>query len=110
MKHYKEDVIKRRDLICVIICGVIILIAIILGMGCAHAGYTTLEWDDPLDFKKFCPVCQEEGKTSKVYPGGCQTTLAYCPGYYDEDGNFHNGGCNTTTCTYSCSNGHIFHD
>lgn len=60
--------------------------------------------------KKFCPICQKEGKKSTVRQTGAYSTLAYCGnGFYDEDGNFHPPrDCNQTTFSYSCSNGHTW--
>jgi hypothetical protein len=60
--------------------------------------------------KKFCPECQKLGLKSKVFIGGCTSTLLNCgSGYYDEDGDYHPPDpCNTTTCEYTCSNGHTW--
>ena len=55
-----------------------------------------------------CPVCQELGLKSKVYPGTSTQTLLYCQPFYDEGGLFHHHDYNTTTTTYSCSNGHYW--
>lgn len=33
----------------------------------------------------------------------CMTTLAYCPTWTDEKGNFTGGDCNQTTCEVVCS-------
>ena len=60
--------------------------------------------------RKFCPQCQEEGLKSQVYMGVCTSTLVGCLSYWDEDGNFHSDDCNTTICTYYCSNGHTWND
>lgn len=53
-----------------------------------------------------CPKCKKLGKKSTVYPGIASTTLLYCQPFYDEEGNYHDHDCNTTTTTYRCSNGH----
>ena len=53
-----------------------------------------------------CKECIDEGKKSKVFPGGSSCTLMYCAPFYDEDGNYHHHDSNTTTTDYSCSNGH----
>lgn len=53
-----------------------------------------------------CPVCQERGLKSNVYPGPRYCTLMYCAPYYDEDGNYHNHDMNTATTSYNCSLGH----
>ncbi len=53
-----------------------------------------------------CPVCVEEGKRSRVHPRGSRRTLMHCSPYYDEDGKLHSHNRNTTTSSYSCSEGH----
>ena len=54
----------------------------------------------------FCPECRKQDLKSCVYPG-CETvTLAYCPPYYDEEGNCHIHDSNIRTAQYRCSNGH----
>lgn len=53
-----------------------------------------------------CPVCQEKGLKSNVYPGGGQSTLMGFTPYYDEEGNYHIHDPNTITFSYSCSLGH----
>lgn len=55
-----------------------------------------------------CPVCIQEGKKSRVSDKGSAATLISCPSYYDEDGKQHHHDRNTTTASYSCSNGHNF--
>ena len=57
-----------------------------------------------------CPVCKQEGKESRVTPGGARRTLmGWSPGYYDERGNWvPQRDPNWTTTDYSCSNGHRF--
>lgn len=58
-----------------------------------------------------CPKCVELGMKSTVQSNGCSTTLLdYSPGYYDQDGNWVGfKDPNTTTCYYTCSNGHKFY-
>lgn len=61
--------------------------------------------------KPKCEKCIAEGKKYTVYVPMCGTTtlLAYIPAYWDEDGNYiQNKNPNTTTYTYTCSNGHTF--
>ena len=53
-----------------------------------------------------CPECKEQGLRSCVTPGAGTSTLMYCPGYYDEDGRYHSHDLNTSSTSYSCSNGH----
>ena len=53
-----------------------------------------------------CPVCIEKGLKSSVYPGFGSCTAMYCAPYYDEDGKYHNHDMNTSTYSYSCSQGH----
>ncbi len=62
--------------------------------------------------KKFCLECQKAGLKSKVYLDMCSATLVHCGnGYWDEEGNFHPPEpCNTTTCSYHCSNGHSWEE
>ena len=60
------------------------------------------------DFDGRCPICKFFGLRSIVYEGGCWTTLLYSQPFYDEDGQYHHEDPNTTTCSYSCSNGHEF--
>lgn len=56
--------------------------------------------------KVFCPVCQEKGLTSIVYPGYGVSTAMWCQPYYDEIGNYHNHDLNTRSFSYKCSLGH----
>lgn len=59
--------------------------------------------------KPSCKECEAKGdKYSVVAPmSGMTTLLAYNPGYWDEDGNYHiNKDPNTTTYVYSCNHGH----
>ena len=56
--------------------------------------------------KVLCPVCQEKGLTSNVYPGYGVSTAMYCQPYYDENGNYHNHDLNTHSFSYRCSLGH----
>lgn len=53
-----------------------------------------------------CPTCKEKGLKSRVYSGGCTSTMAACVSYYDENGDIVTHKCNTCDCGYSCSNGH----
>jgi hypothetical protein len=53
-----------------------------------------------------CKTCKELGLESFVYPGMGFTTAAYFQPFYDENGKYHNHDANTTTTSYSCSNGH----
>lgn len=57
-----------------------------------------------------CPICQREGKRSKIHIGGSFCTLAHCgSGYYDENGDYHAPKrCNSCSTSYTCSNGHAF--
>lgn len=57
-----------------------------------------------------CPECKEKRLKSRVYPGGCTSTAAACSSYYDEDGNYVSNKCNRCSCSYSCSQGHHWHD
>jgi hypothetical protein len=60
------------------------------------------------EFSGKCPICEKEGKKSKVFERGCHSTLMASYAYYDEDGNYHYHDPNVTTCEYGCSNGHVF--
>lgn len=53
-----------------------------------------------------CPACQRSAQKSKVYVHGSYTTAAHHPGYYDEDGRYHNHDPNLTTTAYRCTKGH----
>ena len=53
-----------------------------------------------------CQECEKAGKASRVYPGVSMTTDMYFRPYYDEDGRLHDHDGNTSTTSYSCSNGH----
>lgn len=53
-----------------------------------------------------CPVCIEKELKSNVYPGVGSCTAMYCQPYYDEDGKYHHHDRNTSTYSYSCSQGH----
>lgn len=57
-----------------------------------------------------CPTCKEKGLKSRVYTGGCTSTMAACASYYDENGVYVTNKCNTCACSYSCSNGHHWSD
>lgn len=56
----------------------------------------------------FCPVCQEKGLTSRVYPGMTLGTLMNTHSYYDENGVYHHEDPNSYTTEYSCSQGHAW--
>jgi len=56
--------------------------------------------------KVFCPVCQERGLRSCVYPGTVTQTKKHPFEYYDPDGEYHCHDRNVTKTEYSCSNGH----
>lgn len=53
-----------------------------------------------------CPECKKAKLKSRVYPGIGSATLMYCRPFYDEDGKYHFHDLNTTTTSYSCSQGH----
>jgi hypothetical protein len=53
-----------------------------------------------------CQECKTEGKKSRVYEGPSSTTCMYSPPFYDEDGKHHDHDPNTSTTSFSCSNGH----
>jgi len=55
-----------------------------------------------------CPVCEKEGKKSIVRNGLSKRTLAFCPPYFDHDGNRHHHDRNNQETRYSCSEGHRF--
>lgn len=55
-----------------------------------------------------CPECQKQGLRSRVTPGPIVTTLMYCPPFYDEDGKYHSHDANSSSTSYSCSNGHCW--
>jgi len=60
--------------------------------------------------KVLCPLCQDSGMVSNVYPGYVTTTLMYCgEGYYDTLGVYHPAEpCNSSCKNYTCSKGHVF--
>lgn len=53
-----------------------------------------------------CPECKAENKKSRVYAGPSSSTCMHCAPYYDEDGKHHYHDINTSSTSYSCSNGH----
>jgi hypothetical protein len=69
--------------------------------------------EDKMDFEfnGKCPHCRALGLKSIVHIGACFSTLLFCGnGHYDEDGNYHSpDDCNSTSCEYTCSNGHKFY-
>ena len=69
--------------------------------------------EDKMDFEfnGKCPHCRALGLKSIVHIGSCMSTALFCGnGHYDEDGNYHPPeNCNSTSCSYICSNGHKFY-
>ena len=63
-------------------------------------------------FNGKCPDCVKEGKNSIVYIGMSTTTTMNCGnGSYGENGRYiPPPPCNTTTTSYTCSNGHDFNN
>lgn len=55
-----------------------------------------------------CPVCEEKGTESRVFPLGHSSTLMGSSPFYDETGVYHSHDPNATTSSYRCSNGHIW--
>lgn len=53
-----------------------------------------------------CEECKKEGKKSQVNEGPSMTTCMGFSPYYDEDGKHHSHDPNTSTVSFSCSNGH----
>lgn len=53
-----------------------------------------------------CSYCARAGVKSKVYPKGCHITAMGCLPYYNENGVLVSSACNTSTCSYICSNNH----
>lgn len=54
-----------------------------------------------------CPVCVEEGRTSRVEGGDAwDVTAMYCLSFSDEAGKWHHHDGTTRCATYACSNGH----
>jgi hypothetical protein len=53
-----------------------------------------------------CPICEQEGKKSKVYGGHGMRTLMYCQPWYDEEGKYHDHDSNVSTTEWRCSNNH----
>lgn len=53
-----------------------------------------------------CEECKKHGLKSCVTPGHGSSTTLYCPPFYDEDGKYHSHDSNTSSYSYSCSNGH----
>jgi len=60
------------------------------------------------EFKGICPFCIQEGQTSRLYEGGCSSTMMYCKPFYDEQGVRHHHDSNTKSYGFNCSNGHRF--
>lgn len=61
--------------------------------------------------KPRCEKCEGEGKKYSVSDPqlGVTTLMGISPGYWDEDGKYHEPyNPNTTTYTYTCSNGHTW--
>ena len=59
--------------------------------------------------KVICPVCQREGKRSKVIlnPGQTLPEMKFTKGYWDENGDFVMPDVDFEPPWYICSNGHI---
>ena len=55
-----------------------------------------------------CPVCEAEGKVSRLHVGVSSSTLLAWSPYYDEQGRSVNNDPNTLTTEYWCSEGHRF--
>ena len=122
---------------CAIAVGILAAATMIAGLGAAGAAYSFVISDagaeeniNVTDYEasgnyisetetvdevyplKFCPICQKEGRKSKIYVlscGGSVTALNCGNGHYDEDGHYHPPeDCNTYTmwCEYLCSNDH----
>ena len=53
-----------------------------------------------------CPECEKLGLKSKIFVGASSSTLLAAMPYYDEEGNYHYNDLNTTSTSYTCSNGH----
>jgi len=53
-----------------------------------------------------CPECKKLGLKSKIFIGLSYTTALNGSQFFDEEGRFHDHDPNTTTTSYSCSNGH----
>ncbi len=53
-----------------------------------------------------CDECKKAGQKSFVYPGASSGSLLYCKPFYDQDGKLHDHDSNTSSTSYSCSNGH----
>jgi len=89
----------------------IILLILLLLAGCYMETVTVNEDEHKHSYVEFngkCPICQKEGKISRVYKQGCMSTLMATYAYYDENGEYHFEDPNTTTCGYKCSEGHSF--
>ena len=57
-----------------------------------------------------CPECVEEGKGSIVIMGLQTKTLMHFAPFYDKEGRCHTHDRNTTTQSFSCSNGHTWQE
>lgn len=58
-----------------------------------------------------CPDCVSEDRESRVFALGASTTLlGGTSTFWDEDGFKHHHDPNTTTWSFKCSNGHIWHE
>jgi hypothetical protein len=60
------------------------------------------------DVRVICPMCQAEGKKSKVilYPGQTIPKMRYSDGYWNENGDFIEFNEEIKVSSYICSNGH----
>ena len=55
-----------------------------------------------------CPICIQEGKKSTTQSHGGTSTLMSYQSFYDEEGKNHHHDRNTSSYSYSCSNGHSY--
>jgi hypothetical protein len=77
--------------------------------GAAQSVFTTNSVNNPLDIRVICPICEKEGRKSTVMQSASTTTLVATVQTFDEAGNARPyRDPNTTTTTYTCSNGHSF--
>jgi hypothetical protein len=61
------------------------------------------------EVKVLCPMCQTDGKKSKVilYPGQTIPKMKYTDGYWEENGDFVEFNTEIKLPSHICSNGHI---
>jgi hypothetical protein len=55
-----------------------------------------------------CETCKAEGKLSRVYADGANTTCMGYSAFYDEVGRYHYHDPNVTSASYRCSGGHTW--